>query len=168
MAALLRQDCFLSARIMKRTLLPLLLLPACMHQRVDMRIDARDMEQPSDLTCLLQLVTEGVREGDLSGILETQYEDIPFTLSITSKGNGILSLPGLEIQCFDAHDNGRLYPPPHWAAIRMVDMNADDYLDLAVDYTILHTGEKEEDATRTTRSHEEFLYCPEDSVFKPR
>ena len=139
-----------------------------MHQRVDMRIDARDMEQPSDLTCLLQLVTEGVREGDLSGILETQYEDIPFTLSITSKGNGVLSLPGTEIHCFEAHDNGRLYPPPHWAAIRMVVMNADDYLDLAVDYTILHTGEKEEDATRTTRSHEEFLYCPEDSVFKPR
>ncbi len=154
---------------MKIFLLPIfLLLPACIHQRVDMRIDARDIKQASDLTGLLQMVTEGVQEADISGILETQHTDIPFTLSITSKGNGILSLPGLEIQCFDAHDNGSLYPPPHWAAIRTVDMNADNYLDLAVDYTILHTGEKEKDATHATRRHEEYLYCPEDSVFKPR
>ena len=139
-----------------------------MHQRMDMRINARNMEQTNDLTCLFQLVTEGLLEGDLSGILETQHTDIPFTLSITSKGNGILSLPGLEIQCFDAHDNGSLYPPPHWAAVRMVDMNADDYPDLAVDYTILHTGEKEGDSTHTTRRHEEYLYCPENSVFKPK
>ena len=139
-----------------------------MHQRMDMRINARNMEQTNDLTCLFQLVTEGLLEGDLSGILDTQHTDIPFTLSITSKGNGILNMPGVNIHCFDAHDNGCLYPPPHWAAVRMVDMNADDYPDLAVDYTILHTGEKEGDSTHTTRRHEEFLYCPEESIFKPR
>lgn len=139
-----------------------------MHQRMDMRINARNMEQTNDLTCLFQLVTEGLLEGDLSGVLETQHEDIPFTLSITSKGNGTLNMPGVNIHCFDAHDNGSLYPTPHWAAVRMVDMNADDYPDLAVDYTILHTGEKEGAETRTTRRHEEFLYCPEESIFKPR
>lgn len=139
-----------------------------MHQRMDMRINARNMEQTNDLTCLFQLVTEGLLEGDLSGVLETQHEEIPFTLSFTSKGNGTLSLPGVNIHCFDAHDNGSLYPTPHWAAVRMVDMNADDYPDLAVDYTILHTGEKEGAETRTTRRHEEYLYCPENSVFKPK
>lgn len=139
-----------------------------MHQRMDMRINARNMEQTNDLTCLFQLVTEGLLEGDLSGVLETQHEGIPFTLSFTSKGNGTLSLPGVNIHCFDAHDNGSLYPPPHWAAVRMVDMNADGYPDLAVDYTILHTGEKEGAETRTTRRHEEYLYCPENSVFKPK
>ncbi len=153
---------------MNRYLLPLLLLPACMHQRMDMRINARNMEQTNDLTCLFQLVTEGLLEGDLSGVLETQHEEIPFTLSFTSKGNGTLSLPGIEIHCYDAHNNGSHYPPPHWAEIRQVDMNADTHPDLVVDYTILHTGEKEGDSTHTTRRHEEFLYCPEESIFKPR
>lgn len=139
-----------------------------MHQRMDMRINARNMEQTNDLTCLFQLVTEGLLEGDLSGVLETQHEEIPFTLSFTSKGNGTLSLPGIEIHCYDAHDNGSHYPPPHWAEIRQVDMNADTHPDLVVDYTILHTGEKEGDSTHTTRRHEEYLYCPENSVFKPK
>ena len=155
---------------MKHVLLPLfLLLTSCMSQRTGIRIAAPEKVEVCDLTATLQFVTEGaISEAEYSGSLITEHGEIPFTLSFTSKGNGTLNMPGLEIQCFDAHDNGSLYPTPHWAAVRMVDRNADDYPDLAVDYTILHTGEKEGAETRTTRRHEGYLYCPENSVFKPK
>lgn len=155
---------------MKHVLLPLfLLLTSCMSQRTGIRIAAPEKVDVCDLTATLQFVTEGaISEAEYSGSLITEHGYVPFTLSFTSKGNGTLSLPGIEIHCYDAHDNGSLYPSPHWAVIRQVDMNADTHPDLVVDYTILHTGEKEGDATHTTLHHEEFLYCPEESIFKPR
>ncbi|MCB9397913.1 MAG: hypothetical protein H6510_08860 [Acidobacteria bacterium] len=88
---------------------------------------------------------------------------IKITFRISSKGNGILSLPGLLIRIYDEHDDRLFFDPPllenEW-----VDLNQDGYRDLVVSGNAILTDEADKISTRHSVKAT-FVFDPKTQTF---
>lgn len=124
-------------------------------------------EGDSDLTDRLKAANPQGIDTELQGLLVIGNDDIPYTYTHTSKGNGFITIPAADgmhdIRCYDAHDNGSIYKG-HWAQIVLEDKNNDGFRDIVV------TGIEEEtddngNPTRSKPFRMVYPYSPERKVF---
>ncbi|GAA5496042.1 hypothetical protein Rhal01_02223 [Rubritalea halochordaticola] len=76
---------------------------------------------------------------------------------VTSKGNGDLSIPGINIRIFDTHEDRFIYQDS-LLKCQWKDTNGDGYLDLTVSGTVLETDEKGERLLSSTPVKGVFLW----------
>jgi len=67
----------------------------------------------------------------------------PAEFEITSKGNGAISLPGLNVRIYDAHDDGLVFTN-HLLSCEWKDTDDDGFLDLVVNGTAIQTGDNDD------------------------
>lgn len=67
----------------------------------------------------------------------------PAEFEITSKGNGAISLPGLNVRIYDAHDDGSVFKND-LLSCEWKDTDDDGFLDLVVSGTAIQTEDKDD------------------------
>ena len=120
-----------------------------------------------NVTAILQQIVPECTEVDKTGLLNLGNVSLPVSLSFTSKGNGILRIPGkeglLDLACYDSHDNGTIFSP-FWAQLTLQDCNNDGYPDFVIEYNVLHTEESGQ--TTPTPIKKQYFYNPEGQFFE--
>ncbi len=117
-----------------------------------------------DLSELLQRLIPEMGEHDLNGVLVMKNHSAKMSVHTTSKGNGYISLPGIEIPFIDCHDNGSVFSPPR--ASLVLDDTDSAGTQLHVSYTELRSENDREDSP-TTSNHicKTYLYHPLKACF---
>ncbi len=120
-----------------------------------------------NVTEILSNIVPECAEVDKTGLLNLGKGSLPVSLSFTSKGNGILRIPGkeglLDLACYDSHDNGTIFSP-FWAQLTLQDCNNDGYPDFVIEYNVLHTEESGQ--TTPTPIKKQYFYNPEGQFFE--
>jgi len=124
-----------------------------------------------DLVSIDQL--RGMEEGQvLEGVFSPGGDvTLPYSFSISSKGNGSLAFGTYCIRIYDAHSDRLLFAPPgslgtdYLLDQHQQDVNADGWLDLVFTGTAICTGEKESDPQTSRSVRSVFLYDPQTASF---
>lgn len=61
--------------------------------------------------------------------------------NVTTKGNGVISVPGMNVRIYDAHDDGLVFEN-YLLKCEWKDTDADGFLDLVVSGTAILTGDQ--------------------------
>jgi len=115
----------------------------------------------------------GMEEGQvLKGVFRPGGDmALPYSFSISSKGNGSLAFGTYCIRIYDAHSDRLLFAPPgslgtdYLLDQHQQDVNADGWLDLVFTGTAICTGEKESDPQTSRSVRSVFLYDPQTASF---
>ncbi len=117
-----------------------------------------------DLSAHLQRLVPEMGEYDLNGVLRINSSNVSMSVHTTSKGNGTISLPGITIPFYDAHDNGSVFSPP--MASLVLDDTSGDATQLHVFYTELRSADEKEDSHVTRHKiRKTYLYHPQKAYF---
>lgn len=117
-----------------------------------------------DLSAHLQRIVPEMGEYDLNGVLRINSSNVFMSVHTTSKGNGTISLPGITIPFYDAHDNGSVFSPP--MASLVLDDTSGDGTQLHVSYTEQRSAGEKEGAPFTRHDvRKTYLYHPQKAYF---
>ena len=131
------------------------------EQNFTIRMDAGER---LDLSELLQRLIPEMGEYDLNGMLMMKNHGVKMSIHTTSKGNGFISLPGIEIPFVDCHDNGSVFSPPR--ASLVLDDTDSAGTQLHVTYTELRSENDREDSPSTSNHIcKTYLYHPQKACF---
>ena len=118
-------------------LLSMLMLSACTHERA--------VVEAIPLEITLQEDIEGM-PGEMFWKGQFQVADgkaIPASVSVTSKGNGILKFPGGSVKVYDSHDDGEVIDG-FMLDIDLIDLNRDGLRDIVISGVTLVVGDGED------------------------
>ena len=89
----------------------------------------------------------------------------PMKFEITTKGNGSISLPGLNIRIYDNHDDGLVFESK-LLKCEWKDIDEDGFLDLAVSGTAIRTGDKDGAKPTKIKINGVFRWNPKNRQFE--
>ena len=80
---------------------------------------------------------------EFSGVIDPGGEKLVWSFSITSKGNGVLTIGQSNIRLYDCHDDGIVFE--NWLLENhLEDVNSDGYQDLVLNGTVIIKDERGE------------------------
>lgn len=92
---------------------------------------------------------------------------LPWSFSITNKGNGALEIGNIGIRIYDAHDDSTFFKN-YLLNNHLEDINSDGYLDIVLSGTVLKTNEKNGKITDNHKLKTVFFYVPSEKTFKQK